>query len=37
MAVAQLVERSLQVPEVRGSDPVIGKNHYGTFVYCKRY
>ena len=24
--VAQLVERSLPIPEVRGSNPVIGKN-----------
>ena len=26
VVVAQLVERSLPIPEVRGSDPVIGKN-----------
>ena len=26
MVVAQLVERSLPFPEVRGSNPVIGKN-----------
>ena len=26
MVVAQLVERSLSIPEVRGSNPVIGKN-----------
>ena len=28
--VAQLVERSLPIPEVRGSNPVIGKN---LFIY----
>ena len=32
--VAQLVERSLPLPEVRGSNPVIGKT-YWTFVYCQ--
>ena len=26
--VAQLVERSLPIPEVHGSNPVIGKNLY---------
>ena len=26
VVVAQLVERSLPIPEVRGSNPVIGKN-----------
>ena len=26
VVVAQLVERSLLIPEVRGSNPVIGKN-----------
>ena len=26
VVVAQLVERSLQIPEVRGSNPVISKN-----------
>ena len=26
MVVAQLVERSLPIPEVRGSNPVISKN-----------
>ena len=37
MVVAQLVERSLPIPEVRGSSPVIGKNLfiYLTFVYCQ--
>ena len=30
MVVAQLVERSLPIPEVRGSIPVIGKN---LFIY----
>ena len=29
--VAQLVERSLPIPEVRGSNPVIGKNLHSTF------
>ena len=28
MVVAQLVERSLLIPEVRGSNPVIDKNLY---------
>ena len=28
MVVAQLVERSLPIPEVHGSNPVIGKNVY---------
>ena len=32
--VAQLVERSLPIPEVRSSNLVIGKI-YGTFVYCQ--
>ena len=31
VVVAQLVERLLPIPEVRGSNPVIGKNLYGTF------
>ena len=31
MVVAQLVERSLPIPEVRGSNPVIGKNIQLTF------
>ena len=30
--VAQLVELSLSIPEVRGSNPVIGKNLYSTFI-----
>ena len=30
MVVAQLVEQSLLIPEVRGSNPVIGKN---LFIY----
>ena len=34
MVVAQLVEWSLPIPEVRGSNPVIGKNLF-TFVYCQ--
>ena len=34
--VAQLVERSLPIPEVRSSNLVIGKNClYWTFVYCQ--
>ena len=36
MVVAQLVERLLPIPEVRGSNPVIGKI-YWTFVYCQLY
>ena len=32
--VAQLLERSLPIPEVRGSNQVIGKI-YWTFVYCQ--
>ena len=36
VVVAQLVERSLPIPEVRGSNPVIGKI-YWTFVYCQLY
>ena len=28
VVVAQLVEQSLLIPEVRGSNPVIGKNLY---------
>ena len=35
--VAQLVERSLTTPEVRGLNPVIGKLLYGTFVFCQLY
>ena len=37
VVVAQLVERSLPKPEVRGSNPVIGENLYiyWTFVYCQ--
>ena len=34
--MAQLVERSLPNPEVRGSNPVIGKI-YWTFIYCQLY
>ena len=30
MVVAQLVERLLPIPEVHGSNPVIGKNLYLT-------
>ena len=32
VVVAQLVERSLPIPEVRGSNPVIGKNLNLTFL-----
>ena len=32
--MAQLVERSLPTPEVRGSNPDIGKRFYRIFVYC---
>ena len=37
VVVAQLVERSLPIPEVRGSNPVIGKNLsiHLTIVYCQ--
>ena len=37
MVVAQLVEQSLPIPEVRGSNPVISKSLliYWTFVYCQ--
>ena len=36
VVVAQLVERSLPIPEVRRSNPVIGKNFlYWTVVYCQ--
>ena len=31
MVVAQWVEMSLTIPEVRSSNPVIGKNLYRTF------
>ena len=31
VVVAQLVERSLPTPEIRGSNPVIGKLLYRTF------
>ena len=37
VVVAQLVEQSLPIPEVRGSNPVIGKKlfTYLTFVCCQ--
>jgi len=35
VVVAQLVERLLKIPEVRGSNPVIGKNQYSTFAVLK--
>ena len=34
VAVAQLVERSLRIPEVRGLNPVIGKNLLILNNYC---
>ena len=34
VVVAQFVEWLLLNTEVRGSNPVIGKNLYGTFVTC---
>ena len=37
LVVAQLVDHLLLIPEVRGSNPVIGKNLYWTFVYCQLY
>ena len=36
LVVAQLVEQSLPIPEVCGSNPIIGKNLYWTF-YCQLY
>ena len=37
VVVAQLVERSLPIPEIRGSNPAIGKNLfiYWTIDYCQ--
>ena len=37
VVVAQLVEQLLPIPEVHGSNPVIGKTLYiyRTFVYCQ--
>ena len=37
VVVAQLVERSLPIPDVRGSNPVISKNLFihWTLVYCQ--
>ena len=34
VVVAQLVERSLAIPKVCSSNPVISKLLYRTFVYC---
>ena len=34
VVVAQLVERSLPIPEVRGSNPVIGKKIIYTLNIC---
>ena len=36
VVVAQLLKRSLPIPEVHGSNPAIGKI-YWTFVYCQLY
>ena len=36
VVVAQLVEQLLPKPEVRGSNPVMGKM-YWTFIYCQLY
>ena len=35
MVVAQLIERLLLTTEVSGSNPVMGKLLYRTFVYCQ--
>ena len=37
VVVAQLVEQSLPIPEIRGSNPVIGKILFinRTIVYCQ--
>ena len=37
VVLAQLVERSLSTPEVQGSNTVVGKRLYRTFVYCELY
>ena len=37
VVVTQLVEQSIPTPEVRWSNPVIGKNLYWTFVYYQLY
>ena len=37
MVVAQLAEKSLTTPEVRGSNPVIGNFSFRTFLYCQLY
>ena len=37
VVVAQLVEWSLPIPKVRGSNAVIRKFLCGTFVYCQMY
>ena len=37
MVVAHLVEQLLPTPEFCGSNPVIGKNLYWTFVYCQLF
>ena len=38
VVVAQLVERSLPTPEVRGSNPVIGKTLIlNIIVFCQLY
>ena len=37
VVVDKLGERSLPTPEVRDSNPVMGKLLYGTFVYCQLF
>ena len=37
VVMEQLVERSLPLLKVRGSNPVIGKLLYRIFVYCQQY
>ena len=37
MVMTQLVEQSLQAPEVGSSNPVIRELLYRTFVYCQLY
>ena len=36
MVVAQLVEQSIPIPEIRGSNPVIGKKTLLN-IYCQLY
>ena len=37
VSVAQLAERSLPIPEVRGSNSVIGEALLRTFIYCQLF